>query len=125
VALVREARGPSAGRKPASAAGRDLWDRVVAAYDISDEGGRELLALACDAADRVASLRARIDRDGEVLQSKTGLRDHPALKHELQGRIFISRTLLRLGLNVEPLKGPGRPGSGGLGIVDHSTPWEA
>jgi hypothetical protein len=32
--------------------GRSLWDRVMAEYDIADSGGRELLALACQALDR-------------------------------------------------------------------------
>jgi hypothetical protein len=49
------------------------------------------------------------------------VRDHPALKHEIANRSFVVRTLTRLGLNVEPVRGPGRPGSGGLGITDAWT----
>ena len=44
-----------------------------------------------------------------------GIRDHPALKHELANRSFVGKTLVRLGLDVEPVRGIGRPGHG-LGI---------
>jgi hypothetical protein len=48
-----------------------------------------------------------------------GIRDHPALKHELANRSFVSKTLVRLGLDVEPVRGIGRPGHG-LGIESTS-----
>ena len=38
-----------------------------------------------------------------------GITDHPALKHELANRGFVSKTLVRLGLDVEPVRGIGRP----------------
>jgi hypothetical protein len=44
--------------------GRSLWNRIMAAYQIDDEGGRELLTLACEALDRAESLRQQIQRDG-------------------------------------------------------------
>jgi hypothetical protein len=87
----------------------------MAAYQIDDEGGRELLALACEALDRAESLRQQIQRDGEVITTRMGIRDHPALKHELANRSFVGKTLVRLGLEVEPVRGTGRPGHG-LGI---------
>jgi hypothetical protein len=38
---------------------------------------------------------------------------HPALRDELALRAFITRTLQRLGLDVEPVRaGVGRPGGG-------------
>jgi hypothetical protein len=104
--------------------GLSLWTRITSAYDISDAGGIELLAQCCAAADRAEALRKRIDQDGEVLTTATGIvKDHPALKHELASRSFVVRTLVRLGLSVEPLRGPGpgRPGVG-FGITD-VTPW--
>src|SRR5262245_30206843 len=91
--------------------GRSLWNRIMAAYEISDEGGLELLFQACAAADRAEALRMLVERDGEILSTKHGLKDHPALKHELAARSFVCRTLIRLGLDVEPLRaGVGRPG---------------
>jgi hypothetical protein len=70
------------------------------------------------AAKTVIAIAANAVVDGEVIRTKTGFRDHPLLKHELGARNFVCRTLSRLGLNVEPVRGPGRPGSGGLGITD-------
>jgi hypothetical protein len=94
---------------PLGAVGRSLWDRITSAYDISDEGGIELLSQACASADRAESLRAQIDRDGEVVRTKQGFKDHPALKHELGARSFVVRVLTKMGLAYEPLKSPGRP----------------
>jgi hypothetical protein len=66
------------------------------------------------------SLRAQIDREGEVLKVKGGLKDHPGLRHELASRAFVVKTLSRMGLNVEvPARSPGRPGGmGNLGVGD-------
>ena len=63
------------------------------------------------------TLRSEIERDGEVLRLQGTVRDHPALKHELANRAFVVRTLVRLGLNFEPVKpSVGRPGYGGIGL---------
>jgi hypothetical protein len=78
-------------------------------YAIRDRGGIEILAQLCAAQDRVESLRAAIDQDGETVHTKTGPRAHPALRDELQLRAFICRSLERLGLNIEPIRSPGRP----------------
>src|SRR5262245_21421526 len=93
-------------------AGRRLWETVQRQYAISDSGGLELLRQACHAADRAESLRQQIDRDGEVIQTRGGLRDNPLLKHETAARSLVCRTLQRLQLDVEPLKPMGRPPSG-------------
>jgi len=94
-------------------AGRSLWDAVQSEYNISDIGGLELLAEACAARDRVQALREAIDRDGETIVTRNGIRAHPALRDELANRSFIVRTLERLGITLEPIKpGPGRPPKG-------------
>jgi hypothetical protein len=107
------ATSPATEIKPPRSLGRagaDLWRRITQNYDIHDEGGRELLAQACAAADRAAELQALIDKDGAVIMTRTGPREHPGMKAELAQRAFITRTLQRLGLNWEPLhSGPGRP----------------
>jgi hypothetical protein len=61
--------------------------------------------------DRAEALREAIDRDGELLHMRTGnVKEHPALRHELAARAFVAKMLLRLGLDVEPLRPtPGRP----------------
>ena len=89
--------------------GGTLWQTVMAEYDIHDSGGREILLQACEAADRVQQFAAIIERDGPVLQTKHGPKDHPLLKHELAARAFIVRSLHRLGLDVEPIRTVGRP----------------
>jgi hypothetical protein len=89
--------------------GSSLWQSVQSEYRIDDAGGRELLAQACAAADRVAALAEKIDADGEVIATKSGPKVHPAVKEELAGRAFIVRTSQALGLNLEPTRAVGRP----------------
>src|SRR5215813_15601579 len=91
------------------APGLTLWDGVQGEFRIDDAAGRELLAQACEEADRVARLAERIDADGEVIETKSGPKVHPALKKELVGRQFICRTLQALGLNLEAVRPVGRP----------------
>lgn len=96
--------------------GANLWHRIMTEYDIADAGGRELLALACQQLDRAEALKAQIDAEGEVIQTRNGPKDHPALRHELAARAFIAKTLHRLGLNFEPVRpSPGRPSGGNIG----------
>jgi hypothetical protein len=96
--------------------GTSLWTDVLAAYEFSDRASYETLAQACASADRAAEMAARIDSDGVLIWAKTGLRDHPLLKHELAARAFVVRSLSRLGLDLEPIRSaPGRPG-GSVGI---------
>ena len=104
--------GTSNGAPPRKlgAFGANLWQRILSEYEIEDAAGLELLTLACQQLDRAESLRAQIDAEGEVIKTQRGKRDHPALRHEIQARAFVAKTLLRLGLNVEPLRPqPGRP----------------
>jgi hypothetical protein len=49
-----------------------------------------------------------------VIKTKSGPRDHPALRHELQIRAFICRALARMGFDViAPRNDMGRPSGGG------------
>jgi hypothetical protein len=108
---------PTASQPPRNLGepGLSLWTRILSEYQIEDCGGLEMLALACQALDRAEGLRGEIQRDGEVLRLGGTIKDHPALKHELANRAFVVRTLVRLGLNFEPVKpSVGRPG-GGIG----------
>jgi hypothetical protein len=93
-------------------AGRTLWQSVMNEYNIADSGGQQMLQQICEAADRVAEFSTIIKRDGPVVRTKMGPKDHPLLKHEQAARSFIVRSLGRLGLDVEPLKAVGRPASG-------------
>jgi len=67
------------------------------------------LAQACSALDRAEECAGHIASDGVVIRGKTGLKEHPLLKHEIAARSFVVRTLSRLGLDVEAIKPMGRP----------------
>jgi hypothetical protein len=97
-------------------AGANLWARIVEEYDVSDSGGRALLTLICQSLDRAESLRRQIDAEGEIVQVKGSLRDHPGLRHELANRAFIAKALAKMGLALEvPVRAVGRPPGPGPG----------
>jgi hypothetical protein len=96
--------------RPLGAAGQQLWTAIQIEFDIRDTASLELLCLACQALDRAESLRQRIDSDGDMIETESGPRPHPALKDELNNRVFVRQTLRALGLVYEPTRaGPGRP----------------
>ena len=109
--LITGSSGPDAGAMPTGLErhGKVLWAQVMDQYDFQDVGGREMLGQICHAADMAARCRAHIDKEGELIRTKTGLRENPMLRHELAYRSFVCRALHRLGLDVEPLRVPGRP----------------
>jgi hypothetical protein len=103
--------------KNLGATGAALWKSIQNEYAISDAGGVELLTQICHAADRAKNMSDMIKRDGEVIETKMGPKDHPCLKHEISNRAFVVRGIQKLGLNLEPVKpGKGNPGLGGLGV---------
>jgi hypothetical protein len=89
--------------------GLTLWRSIQSEFRVTDVGGMELLMQACSAADRAEALGRRIDKDGETIATRTGMRAHPCLKDELAARSFICRTLARLGVTDEPVGRMGRP----------------
>src|SRR5262245_29237411 len=84
--------------------GQALWRRVMAEYQIDDCGGLLMLEQIAHSVDMAARLRERIDREGVLVKTKAGPREHPLLKQELACRSFVVRGLGRLGLSVEPLR---------------------
>jgi hypothetical protein len=107
--LVETTPAPGEPPRPLGAQGAALWKAITVEYGVEDAGGRELLVLACQSLDRAEACREIIDRDGELLRTKTGVRDNPLLKHELNARAFVVKTLHRLGVDLEALKPLGRP----------------
>jgi hypothetical protein len=97
--------------------GRELWISIIREYECDDSGSQAVLAEACRAADMAASCREQIKKEGLVVQTKSGTRDHPLIKPMLMSQSFMSRTLIRLGAVDTPQPVLGRPsGRGNLGI---------
>jgi hypothetical protein len=101
-----------------------LWHRITSAYNVADAGGIELLTLACQALDRAERLREQIDAEGEIVRTRNGAREHPALRGELANRALVSKLLVRLGLDMEASPDPprtvGRPPRG-FGVTSDSV----
>lgn len=72
-------------------------------------------AQICAAADLANQYAAAIERDGgPTIRTKTGIRDHPLIRHEIAARSFVVRSLHRLNLDViAPRTEVGRPSGGG------------
>jgi hypothetical protein len=93
-------------------AGARLWNNLHHDFEITDASGLAMLHQICCTVDKVAEYSAAIERDGAVLRTKTGLRDHPLIRHVLTGRSFIVRSLHKLGLDIiAPRSEVGRPSS--------------
>lgn len=91
-------------------AGTKLWQSIHRDYVIEDSGGHQTLLQICSAADALAAYDEEIERDGPTIRTKTGMREHPLLKHRLATQSFIVRSLHRLGLDIEPSRATvGRP----------------
>jgi hypothetical protein len=100
--------------------GRSLWDRIQGEYDVSDSAGVEMLAQACAGADLAERLNEEVERDGAVIRARGSVRTHPAVKDLIAARSFVVRTLIKLGLNYEPVRASaGRP-SAALGWTGHA-----
>jgi hypothetical protein len=108
--VAAENSDPNTPHGKLGSTGLALWRKVTSAYEFADPASYELLYQSCAAADRAAELARLIDKDGALLFSANGVvKDHPALRHELANRVFLCRTLARLGLDLEPIGPIGRP----------------
>jgi phage terminase small subunit len=90
-------------------AGLSLWQALHTEYEVVDAAAIELLTLACESSDQAARLAEQVERDGEVTQTESGPKIHPAIKELRSARTFIVRCLRELGLSYEPIKPVGRP----------------
>jgi hypothetical protein len=93
-------------------AGAELWRTLMFELQLRQGRDLEMLAQICAATDRVEEFRKIIDRDGAVIQTKMGMKEHPLIRHEAVGRAFITRSLQRLKTDINPV---GRP-SRGFGV---------
>lgn len=90
-------------------AGATQWRTIMSEYRIQDSGGLAVLLQICSAADDLAECDRAIARDGPMIATKNGPKEHPLCKQRLALRAFICRSVQRLGLNLEPTKPIGRP----------------
>jgi hypothetical protein len=89
--------------------GRDLWEGVLAEFDIPDRGGLAVLAQACSLLDRAMELAHEIEKAGVMIPSSTGLRSNPSIKDEVACRTACVRCLEKLGILSENVRHVGRP----------------
>ena len=69
-----------------------------------------------------ADCRAQIERDGLIVQTRSGIRDHPLIRTLIMSQSFMTRSLIRLGAVDVPKPVMGRPsGRGNLGVGDAYT----
>jgi hypothetical protein len=95
-------------------AGRKLWQDLHRDFVLEDSGAHTMLLEICSAMDNLAEYDEEIGRDGVTIRTKSGVREHPLLKHRLAAQSFVVRSLHRLGLDVVPARNElGRPSGGG------------
>jgi hypothetical protein len=86
------------------------WHDIHSEYDIGDRAGLIILYNACAALDRAEALAEAIKKDGPMIYTKNGgVQVNSGIKLKIAARSFVTRSLQRLGLNFEPVRGPGRP----------------
>lgn len=94
-----------------------LWQQVVGEY-VLDDAGLHVLAQACLLLDRATACREAIERDGLEVKDRFGCsKPHPLLAEEARFLGMHLRALRSLGLDLEPVREPGRPASSPLRIT--------
>lgn len=107
--IVGSTTNPSAPPRTLGKAGRSVWQSIMSEYQIADSSGLAILLQIAGAYDRLAECAEIIAREGPVVRTKSGPKEHPLLRTELGCSSFIIRAVHRLGLDVEPVKAIGRP----------------
>jgi hypothetical protein len=87
--------------------GMKLWNVLHSKYVLTDAPMLEAIEQICAAVDRLEAIGEAIERDGEIVHTRNGPKEHPGLRAEIALRAFVVRSLSRLGL--EAPKPIGRP----------------
>jgi hypothetical protein len=109
-------KNPHAPPSSLGRAGATQWRTIMSEYAITDSGGKAILLQICSATDNLHDCDIAISRDGSMIATRTGPREHPLLKQRLALRAFITRSVQRLGLTLETAMPVGRPGGAGTGV---------
>lgn len=89
---------------------KKLFREILDEFSIDDPAGLSILKAACEAWDRAREAREAIDRDGPTYTDRFGCpKGHPLLTVERDSRSQFLQALKQLNLDIEPLKGIGRP----------------
>jgi phage terminase small subunit len=91
---------------------------VLDDYELEEHHVR-LLILAGEAWDRCGEAREQLAKEGLTVDTRQGIKAHPAVRIEADSRAAFAALVKQIGLDdVDELKrGPGRPGGGGCGIT--------
>lgn len=97
--------------KHLSAEAAEWWRRTVQEYTFAPgDPGLLLLLSALEAFDRMREAQRQLARDGITTTDRFGqVRQHPATMIERDARTAMARLIRQLGLDLEPLRGAGRP----------------
>ena len=94
---------PKAVDKPPGhlkAAGKALWSTVTGDYPLNATA-KSIIVQACESLDRVRTAQSEIRRDGATIQDRFNqLRQHPALKTEVDARTSLLRCLRLLNCDL-------------------------
>jgi len=89
---------------------KKLWTAIVREYRIDDPAGLVTLQVACQAYDRFLEAQAILDKEGLVVEDRTGKpKQHPATFIERDARTAFLRALSALNLAVAPAEAVGAP----------------
>ena len=87
-----------------------IFKDLCAEYEINDVAGLRILRVSLEAFDRAQSAREAIDKDGLTVLDRFGAsKPHPLLPIERDSRAAFLAGLKALNLDLEPIKGIGRP----------------
>jgi phage terminase small subunit len=89
---------------------KQYWKALIIEYGIDDVAGLRILRVALEAYDRAQMARAAIDKCGMLYKDRWGApKSHPLLPIERDSRAAFLADMKALNLDVEPIKGIGRP----------------
>jgi len=87
-----------------------LKNGILKEYDITDKAGVAILKTAIEAFELMHSATAEIDKDGLTVKGDRGqVKAHPLLSVIRDSRAAFLAGLKALQLDLEPIKGIGRP----------------
>lgn len=89
-----------------SRSSKALWRRVLADYELSLIES-EILVVYLEARDRATRAREAIERDGEYVAGRFGMKAHPALSVQRDAALLMLRSQRALRLPDEALDRPG------------------